>query len=87
MTWQEIADDGGRREFRFMKAITTQPLCLTCHGEAISPEVAAKLSELYPDDRATGFREGDLRGAFVVTRVLEESTEQNVELQQGADQN
>jgi hypothetical protein len=71
MTWQEIADTGDGREFRFMKAITTQPLCLTCHGETVAPEVTQRLSELYPDDRATGFREGDLRGAFVVTRQLD----------------
>lgn len=38
--------------------------CTMCHGEAaeISDEVAARLAELYPDDRATGFAEGDLRG-------------------------
>jgi len=71
LTWQDIANTAGGREFRFMKAITTQPICLTCHGEAVAPEVTEKLSELYPDDRATGFREGDLRGAFVVTRQLD----------------
>jgi hypothetical protein len=68
LTWQEIADSNGRQEFRFMKAIPTASLCLACHGEALAPPVAAKLAELYPDDKATGFREGDLRGAFVVTR-------------------
>ncbi|MGM0774574.1 MAG: c-type heme family protein, partial [Pseudomonadota bacterium] len=41
---------------------------LGCHGKSIDPEVKAKLDELYPEDQATGFSEGDLRGAFVVTR-------------------
>ena len=71
LTWQEIAETDDGREFRFMKAIPTAPLCLACHGEAIAPPVAEKLAELYPDDKATGFSEGDLRGAFVVTKVLD----------------
>ena len=71
LSWHEIADTGQGREFRFMKAIPTQSLCLACHGETLAPPVAAKIAELYPNDRATGFSEGDLRGAFVVTRSLD----------------
>lgn len=56
-------------EFRYMQAIPTGPVCLACHGEALAPEVSAKLAELYPHDRATGFRLGDLRGAFVVVKL------------------
>jgi hypothetical protein len=33
----------------------------------LSPDVAAKLHDLYPQDRATGFSVGDLRGAFIIT--------------------
>lgn len=42
--------------------------CLVCHGptESIAADVRSKLSELYPDDQATGFNEGDLRGWFWV---------------------
>ncbi|MBJ6609927.1 MAG: DUF3365 domain-containing protein [Candidatus Thiothrix moscowensis] len=57
-------------EFRFMKAIPTGAVCLNCHGTEISPAVTAKLGELYPNDKATGFKEGDLRGAFVVVKAL-----------------
>lgn len=57
-------------EFRFMKAIPTGTLCLNCHGTQISPAITAKLGELYPQDKATGFQEGDLRGAFVVVKNL-----------------
>ena len=71
LTWKEIAGTPEGREYRFMKAIPTQPLCLACHGKAIAPPVTEKLVELYPGDRATGFAEGDLRGAFVVTRQLD----------------
>lgn len=68
LSWHEIADVDGRQQFRFMKAIPTAPLCLQCHGSVMTPEVEARLNELYPQDQATGFETGDIRGAFVVTR-------------------
>jgi hypothetical protein len=71
LTWHEVAETDNGSEFRFMKAIPTGGLCLQCHGPNIAPPVAEKLAELYPDDQATGFNEGDLRGAFVVTRQLD----------------
>jgi hypothetical protein len=42
--------------------------CVTCHGpaESIADDVREKLLELYPHDRAVGFKEGDLRGWFWV---------------------
>ena len=57
-------------EFRFMQAIPTAAVCLACHGSNLSPDVAATLAELYPQDQATGYKEGDLRGAFVVVKNL-----------------
>jgi hypothetical protein len=50
----------------YVEPIFIQPLCLTCHGTDISPPVAARISELYPDDEAVGFEVGDLRGVFWV---------------------
>lgn len=70
LVWSETGSVGDGKEFRFMKAIPTDAVCLACHGENISPEVERQLAALYPEDRATGFREGDIRGAFVVTRKL-----------------
>lgn len=52
------------REFRYMKAIPTQGLCLTCHGSDLAEPVKAKLDSLYPEDKARGYLEGDIRGAF-----------------------
>jgi hypothetical protein len=48
--------------------IQLQAPCLMCHGpgDAIPPEVTAALAEHYPEDQATGFQEGDLRGWFWV---------------------
>ena len=65
-----IDDDQGQKTFRYMKAIPTAAPCLSCHGENIPPEVDAKLKELYPNDRARGFGEGDLRGAFTLAKPV-----------------
>ena len=66
IAYAEVVDN----EFRFMKAIPTAAVCLKCHGTELSPAVTAKLTELYPQDKATGYKEGDLRGAFVVVKNL-----------------
>ncbi|HPF57166.1 MAG TPA: DUF3365 domain-containing protein [Candidatus Competibacteraceae bacterium] len=65
-----IDDDQGQQTFRYMKAIPTVGLCLNCHGESIAPEVDAELKKRYPYDKARGFKEGDLRGAFTIAKPL-----------------
>lgn len=50
----------------YVEAIETQPLCLACHGNVLAPEVAAHIEGTYPNDEATGFGVGDLRGVFWV---------------------
>ena len=67
LVWSETVNVDGNQEFRFMKAIPTDAICLNCHGTDLSPGVSRILADLYPEDRATGYREGDIRGAFVVT--------------------
>lgn len=73
LTWQATVETESGAEFRFMKAIPTGGLCLQCHGQELAPEVAQKLQELYPEDQATGYSPGDLRGAFVVTKPASSS--------------
>jgi hypothetical protein len=68
LAWSETVNVDGKQEFRFMKAIPTNAVCLSCHGTELSPEVSQVLAGLYPMDRATGYHEGDIRGAFVATR-------------------
>ena len=70
LAWSETVQSGGGQEFRFMKAIPTGAVCLNCHGTNISADVSGVLADLYPEDKATGFSEGDIRGAFVVTRKI-----------------
>lgn len=51
---------------RMMRGIAVEPVCLACHGKALSPETTTALRRHYPDDAATGFDAGDLRGALWV---------------------
>ena len=51
----------------YVEPIVLQPMCATCHGTAIAPDVADAIAARYPDDEATGFEPGDLRGVFWVT--------------------
>jgi len=54
----------------YMRAIfINPPICFGCHGkpEELKPEVTAALARLYPNDQATGYQKGELRGAFVVS--------------------
>lgn len=57
-------------EFRFMQAQPAGPLCLTCHGTELSPEVSEALARHYPEDRATGYLEGQIRGAISLRVAL-----------------
>jgi len=66
----EIVAVDGQRTFRYMKAIPTAELCVNCHGSEVKPEVEARLKELYPADRARGFKVGDIRGAFTLSKPM-----------------
>jgi len=65
-----IESDGGTT-YRYMKAIPVGQVCLTCHGSDIAPELRTEINTYYPEDMATGFELGELRGAFTITKVTE----------------
>lgn len=67
----ESITQGVHQEMHLMKAIPTGKLCLTCHGENIDPAIQNQLHELYPNDEATGFKLGDIRGAFTIRKVIQ----------------
>lgn len=48
--------------------IITNQLCMQCYGnpEQIEANTLTKLKNLYPDDKATGYDTGELRGIWVV---------------------
>ena len=59
-----VTTDSGERHY--LRAIVMQPQCALCHGKVIGKPVQQALDEFYPDDEATGFAIGDLRGAFLL---------------------
>ena len=74
LVYADTVEEGGERYFRFMKGIVMPPAdkmpCLMCHGENLAPDTAAALNELYPQDRARGYRAGQVRGAFTLKKKL-----------------
>jgi hypothetical protein len=68
----EIVTDGGQQSYRYMRALPVQPLCLSCHGvvEQLSPAVQQQLKALYPDDKGTGYRVGEIRGAMTIRKSM-----------------
>jgi hypothetical protein len=65
-----VVDEGGKKYFRYMKAIPLGGVCSNCHGPVLKPEVVEKLDKYYPDDKARGFQVGDLRGAFTIRQPM-----------------
>lgn len=66
MQWTSGA--GADATAHYLRAIPMkeQP-CAACHGATVAPAVQAKLAELYPADRAIGFKPGELRGAILIS--------------------
>jgi hypothetical protein len=50
---------------RVYKPLVAKAVCLKCHGNDLSPKITEAIKSAYPNDKATGFKEGDLRGVIV----------------------
>lgn len=62
------APDGSRTFFA--PIVLANPLCLQCHGKPgadITEATQAAIRATYPEDRATGYKLGELRGLWRVT--------------------
>lgn len=59
-----VRHEGGT--LRWARAIETEGLCLVCHGPRLEPGLEASIRARYPDDPATGFEAGSLRGLLWV---------------------
>ncbi len=71
MAYKEIVMEDGKQYFRMMKAIpTAQKPCLMCHGGKVKAGIENQLSKLYPEDKARGYKAGDIRGAFSLKKEL-----------------
>ena len=70
LTFSEKVTVAGGQQWRMMKAIPTDKICLSCHGSKIAAPVQAVLDQHYPNDMATGYKLGDIRGAFTVKKDI-----------------
>jgi hypothetical protein len=71
MEHYEVVSMNGGQVFRYMKAIpTAEKPCLVCHGSNLKPKVAAVIDKFYPNDKASGYKAGDVRGAFSITQPM-----------------
>jgi hypothetical protein len=56
-------------DYRYYQALQMGEPCLRCHGapEQLAPGIPEALTELYPEDQATGYALGDWRGLLGIT--------------------
>ena len=68
----EVTKETDGHYYRYAKAIRIKPVCLSCHGSDadIKPSVKTVLAKNYPNDVATGYKLGELRGAVSIKQKL-----------------
>jgi hypothetical protein len=72
----KVVRQHSREEIHYFKPILLQAMCLNCHGTPgvqIQNLTQKKITELYPDDQAVNFKEGDLRGVWHIIFKGQES--------------
>jgi hypothetical protein len=57
-------------EYRYMQAQAVEGVCLLCHGSNIDVAVRDAIGRHYPNDQATGYELGELRGAISLRKPL-----------------
>lgn len=73
INYAQVSEQDGVTTYRMMRPIPVGGVCLACHGpsDSLPKEVKQELKTKYPDDQATGYAVGQLRGAFSVTKTLQ----------------
>jgi hypothetical protein len=61
----QIVMDGNSKVF--YAPIIVQDMCLKCHGQESEIDNYAIIKELYPNDLATAYQQGDLRGMWSIS--------------------
>jgi hypothetical protein len=69
----EIITENDYQYLRYMKPIKIGAACLKCHGteDKISAEIKGVITKRYPDDKAVGYKNGDLRGAVSIKKLID----------------
>jgi hypothetical protein len=50
---------------RVYKPLTIKPVCLKCHGSNLAKNISEAIKASYPNDKAIGYKDGELRGVVV----------------------
>ncbi len=59
--------ENGPKSVSFFYPITTNTMCLQCHGKNIDSNVYNTIKRLYPDDKAIGYAENEVRGIWSIS--------------------
>jgi len=67
-----VVNEPAGRYVRYIKALPTAGMCVTCHGpsDGLPDALKAALAERYPHDRAVGYAPGSVRGAVSIKAPL-----------------
>lgn len=71
MEFSEVVHVGDEAKFRYMKPLPTGEVCLKCHGANVAEPIKAAIAKFYPDDKAMGYKQGDIRGAFSFSKAAQ----------------
>ncbi len=73
----ELTAQGPGQSLRYYRPLRAAPMCLNCHGDEgeMDPRVLDIIRENYPEDRATGYEAGELRGVIRVEIPQEAQTQ------------
>ena len=69
--YQVATTPEGQRLLRYMSPIMMRDACLSCHGPDVRQDVKQEIAKYYPDDKAVGYRTGEMRGAYSLEQQLE----------------
>lgn len=71
--YAEIVEEGEFKYLRYVKPILVQAECLNCHGSEndIMPDVKELISRAYPEDKAIGYKVGDIRGIVSLKKAVQ----------------
>lgn len=67
-SWVQELERDGESFYRLYKPLRVAKPCLKCHGDPaeMDPALVSRLDELYPNDQARMYHEGDFRGLIRV---------------------
>ena len=65
---QSVTVEKANEVIVYKPLVIKKKACLICHGNVEKkPKLAKAINDIYPADKATGYKMGDFRGAIVIT--------------------